>query len=181
MHDDGTPTSTEIAWAAGLFEGEGSFFLNQHQHGRRASVAARLAMTDEDVVDRFAVIVGVGYRHKARDSGPAHWKPLHGWATQAAPDVIFVAELFLPYLGQRRTAKAIEVIAAARMVEVPNGERTHCPQGHPYSGDNLVFETVGVGPKKHLARRCRECRRKGSRDRARRRLGTDPASYRVHD
>ena len=31
-------------------------------------------------------------------------------------------------------------------------ERTHCPKGHPYSGDNLKVKTTG-------ARKCRECER----------------------
>lgn len=32
--------------------------------------------------------------------------------------------------------------------------KTHCPQGHPYSGDNLY-----KGPSKRNDRRCRECAR----------------------
>ncbi|MFJ4997129.1 NUMOD4 motif-containing HNH endonuclease [Microbacterium sp. NPDC088619] len=31
-------------------------------------------------------------------------------------------------------------------------KKTHCPQGHPYTGDNLVLESAG-------ARRCRTCKR----------------------
>lgn len=33
-----------------------------------------------------------------------------------------------------------------------NARKTHCPQGHPYSGDNLQVKPTG-------ARRCRECAR----------------------
>lgn len=43
-------------------------------------------------------------------------------------------------------------------VRLPRGERTHCPQGHPYSGDNLIQTNRG--------RRCRACQR--AYDRARR-------------
>lgn len=35
-------------------------------------------------------------------------------------------------------------------LETPNSEKTHCPQGHPYEGRNLM-----VG--KNGARRCRQC------------------------
>jgi hypothetical protein len=34
---------------------------------------------------------------------------------------------------------------------------THCPKGHPYSGDNLILE------KKHGWRKCRECHRERRR------------------
>lgn len=35
-------------------------------------------------------------------------------------------------------------------------QKTHCPKGHPYSGDNLIIENKKNGLK---ARRCRACRR----------------------
>lgn len=40
------------------------------------------------------------------------------------------------------------------------GTKTHCPQGHPYEGDNLIITPLG--------RRCRECQRRHSREHARR-------------
>lgn len=39
-------------------------------------------------------------------------------------------------------------------VHVPHALRTHCPRGHPYSGDNLIIgRNVSGGPR----RSCREC------------------------
>jgi hypothetical protein len=38
-----------------------------------------------------------------------------------------------------------------------NAAKTHCPQGHPYSGENLIITKGG--------RRCRECDRRRDRDR----------------
>lgn len=37
-----------------------------------------------------------------------------------------------------------------------NGAKTHCPKGHPYSGDNLYMEPSG-------GRGCRACRRESAR------------------
>lgn len=37
-------------------------------------------------------------------------------------------------------------------------ERTHCPKGHPYAGDNLFIRACG------RRRECRECQRRVSRD-----------------
>jgi hypothetical protein len=34
-----------------------------------------------------------------------------------------------------------------------NRTKTHCPKGHPYSGDNLILYKYG----KYTFRRCREC------------------------
>ena len=41
-------------------------------------------------------------------------------------------------------------------------ERTHCPKGHPYAGENLIIRTTG-------ARRCRECSRLSDEERRRKR------------
>ena len=37
-----------------------------------------------------------------------------------------------------------------------NARKTHCPQGHPYSGDNLMLRKSGI-------RECRECGRQETR------------------
>lgn len=44
----------------------------------------------------------------------------------------------------------------------PKANKTHCPEGHPYSGDNLILTQTG-------GRACRECRRARARMAARRR------------
>lgn len=55
-----------------------------------------------------------------------------------------------------------------------NARKTHCPKGHPYSGDNLLNTSSG--------RQCRECGRVRSRERARAKYGyvprpSDPATH----
>lgn len=99
-------SATDLAWAGGLFEGEGSFTTNA-QH---AAMAA-MGMTDEDTVARFAAIFPFG---KYRSYGSyRNNKPIHRWwvcnfeHTQA-----FVAMVW-PYLGQRRRARAAEVLGIA--------------------------------------------------------------------
>jgi hypothetical protein len=42
----------------------------------------------------------------------------------------------------------------------PNALKTHCPRGHPLSGDNLY-----INPKKKTHRNCRECQRQSLRRR----------------
>lgn len=84
----------EVAWAAGLFEGEGSFSTSL-RNGKVATFRASLAMRDEDVVRRFHAVVGVGH---VRFDKSGLWQ----WAAGSRSDVLHVAELLLPFLGQRR-------------------------------------------------------------------------------
>jgi hypothetical protein len=78
-------------------------------------------------------------------------------------------------MGDRRRAKAAEVLAAGLDVHASNGKRTHCPSGHPYEGDNLVIE-IRKGKR---VRRCKACDQRRSRDRMRRNRGITPDRYRV--
>jgi hypothetical protein len=88
----------EIAWAAGLFEGEGSVTTQD------GAVIVQVKMTDEDVIRRFDSVVGRG-----RVYGPYVWhgrdgcvrKPFWTWVARddAASDVL---ERLLPWLCARR-------------------------------------------------------------------------------
>lgn len=46
------------------------------------------------------------------------------------------------------------------------GQVTHCPSGHAYEGDNVIFGSNGY-------KACRECSRRGNRERARRIRGLE--------
>lgn len=150
-----------IAWAAGLFEGEGCW--NVYRPRGKTQVQARLAMTDPDAVRRFAAVMGFG-TVRARASRRPHEKPLTEWYTQKRENVRTMIALFLPYLGERRRQRALEILALGEVR--PHGERTHCPQGHPYVGGNLRVETNVRGTP---IRRCVTCRRAQDRERMRRR------------
>jgi hypothetical protein len=63
-------SSEEIAWAAGLFEGEGC--ISHMQRGSGLDLQIALAMTDEEVVRRFDAVVDRG-----RVYGP-YLPPSHG-------------------------------------------------------------------------------------------------------
>jgi hypothetical protein len=160
----------DVAWAAGLFEGEGCF--HAYPRGKRGSGAQlRLGMTDRDVVERFAAIMGCGniYVHKP---GTGSHKPCPTWCLYEAEKVCEVIELLLPWLGARRRARALEVLTIAKDIGLHKGLRTHCPQGHPYSGDNLVLDTYMRKGKTYQARKCLSCRRTRDRARYRARIGS---------
>ena len=46
----------KLAWAAGLFEGEGCFTVHKHCRGGTAVIK----MSDKDVLDEFVSVVGIG-------------------------------------------------------------------------------------------------------------------------
>lgn len=171
-------TAMDIAWAAGLFEGEGCMSTGPRKPGGRG-VQVRLGMTDRDVVERFARVMDVGNIHRREDA--RGWKPVHTWVLYEAAEVIRVIEMLMPYFGERRGAKALEVIAVAREIHAHNSKKTHCPKGHALEGENLIVEPIQRAGKQYAARRCRECRRRQSRERARTRIGIDPTRFRITD
>jgi len=95
--------ATEIAWAAGLFEGEGSFYGNGYR------IRAALSMNDRAIVQRFALAVGCGvlYAGTVRVNGTTHWK----WEASTEWEFRRVVDLLGPHLGERRMRRAAELLA----------------------------------------------------------------------
>jgi len=150
MHDK----RTEIAWAAGLFEGEGCWQIRRRD-GKVASVVATLASTDADVVEKFAAIIGFGTIRVVQPANP-NAKTQYWWSGSKRSDVKEMAAAFLPHMGERRRARAVEILAApdARPDRKVN---THCPQGHPYDDANTYWY-VKDGYSTRLCRTCRAAR-----------------------
>ena len=55
---------------------------------------------------------------------------------------------------------------SAAAVRARNLAKTHCPYGHPYSGENLYTAPNGY-------RQCRTCRRRNQKNFYRRGMGSD--------
>lgn len=107
------PTEIEIAWAAGLFEGEGCFDASGGQHAHRPR--ATMSLVDTDVLDKFVRIVGVG---KVVPITPR--QATHQWAWQwytTEEEFYVVANMLRPHLGKRR-AQAIDDCIAKRAAYV---------------------------------------------------------------
>lgn len=89
----------DVAWAAGVFEGEGSLYLRNVSSGKYAT--AEVKMTDEDIVRRFAAIVGVGNVY-FKPERRLNWKNCWAWTVNGKAGVSKVGEMFRPWLGVRR-------------------------------------------------------------------------------
>lgn len=142
------PTGEEIAWAAGLFEGEGCI-----SNAGKRSVPLTINSTDRDVLERFQEIVGCGgiYAIRRREQ-KAHHKEIWQWQVTARDEVTRILESFLPWLQTRRSMRALEALARLKENQGLNGDKTHCNRGHPLSGDNLYIRQGRRG--------CRTCKRR---------------------
>lgn len=117
----------EVAWLAGLIEGEGSVSLH-----RGSSATLAVLMTDEDVIRKLRTISGVG-----RVTGPYRHSNLNAretwlWSVGRVAELRPLLAALLPYMGARRSARFAE---ATRHIASNRGARadlTCCPQGHPY-------------------------------------------------
>ena len=103
-------SDVEVAWLSGLFEGEGTFGIY------RDRIKIQVVMTDVDVISRVKDTVGVGWFNpekplKTTSPSGGETKPAYMWALSSQAQCRDLLEQMLPYLGERRGAKAREMIA----------------------------------------------------------------------
>ena len=106
-------SESDIAWAAGLFEGEGSIVPN------RGSIRLTLRMTDRDVVERFFQVVGVGRCFEPKLTALPHWKKTWEWTTDRHDEVVQVMELLVPWGTHRYLELMSQRAAAAEQALAP--------------------------------------------------------------
>jgi hypothetical protein len=119
-------TEVEIAWLAGLLEGEGCFSVTQRlEHNRLTTrVSVVLVMTDEDVVYRAQALTGLGrLYYDARDKVPNN-KPVYIWRVAVVAEVVPLLQCLLPYMGHRRTARINQALAVVE-VALESRRRKH--------------------------------------------------------
>jgi hypothetical protein len=97
----------DVAWAGGLFEGEGSFAPEVDRRIQKVYLQMALVSTDEDVVRRFHEIVGHGNVYGPIGNGDGH-KPYWRWRTRGQ-NAIKVGRVLLPHLGSRRRERFLEL------------------------------------------------------------------------
>jgi hypothetical protein len=144
------PDPTTIAWFAGLFEGEGYIGIL-----RQGGITLAISMTDHDVIDRVNSIFPC--RHKILPiRKPSHTvngklrKPAYTWSIHDPETVRTILELCLPWFGERRTAKAQELLEHLRTR--PSARRgKYCMHGHKLTPENLHVDRHGYPT-------CRPCR-----------------------
>lgn len=103
----------DLAWAAGLFEGEGSI----EYASKRAYPRLHLAMTDLDVVIRYAAIIGAPNVRTRKVPGKPMWTCRVGG--QRAIQLLMT---FYCLLGERRQAQVREALQKWKDNEQPRAD-----------------------------------------------------------
>jgi hypothetical protein len=134
----------EIAWAAGLFEGEGSVYVNRIRKYRYLCVEVN--MTDEDIVQRLHRLFPYGTVRQA-EALRQHWKRSWHWRVHGfAGSQAFIA-LIWPWLGERRRATAAELLKSFRgpvsqLAEEPVSKAAKRLGSNP-SGPTILYNRRG--------------------------------------
>ncbi len=135
-------TSIEVAWLAGILEGEGYF-------GYNASPCINLAMTDLDIVERAAVLMGFTGVMSVRKR--ANCKDYYRVAIHSSKAVGVMMTVY-SFMGARRKEKIREVLVKWRSQRTSPKYRNTCVSGHFYDETNLYIGSQGE-------RQCKICRK----------------------
>jgi hypothetical protein len=94
----------DIAWLAGILEGEGCFSTPSSKRGMVITVS----MTDKDIIERLTEITGIGTISSSTPTPPR--KPYWNWRVSTTADSIRIALSVAPFLGERRRNKILEIL-----------------------------------------------------------------------
>lgn len=107
-------SEADLAWMAGIIEGEGCFVLEKNRRVPCSkTIRIRVQMCDEDVIRRLLLVSKLG-----SVNGPCrspsfkdHWKSRWVWAVCQKAQAAALLLRLLPWLGERRAAKALDCLA----------------------------------------------------------------------
>jgi hypothetical protein len=126
-------SDTELAWAAGFFDGEGCTYLSS-KTAKNKYTHISISQTEKglECLYRFQkALGGVGYFHERKINNP-NWSRSFFLYIQKQSEVEKVLKLLWPWLSEMKKSQAQKALSQATYI----GTRTHCPKGHEYSQDN---------------------------------------------
>lgn len=103
-------SGVELAWLAGWLEGEGCFTL-RYGGRRNPIIEITVNSTDYDVAQKGQRLMGARPIGKPRIK--AHHKPIWKVRLSRKAQVLALSKALLPFMGERRSARINELIAAA--------------------------------------------------------------------
>jgi hypothetical protein len=104
----------EVAWLAGILEGEGSFISTGY-------CSIQVTMTDRDISARIVEVTGVGRVHERRPQKSNH-RPSQLWTVAQHEQIRQLLGAVLPWLGERRSEAALCLLK--KVVERPGHTRS---------------------------------------------------------
>lgn len=125
----------DIAWVAGVLEGEGCFKM-QTSGGYKGSICIATQMSDKDTIQKLSAIMGgtLWGPH-----GPYGVSKLQTWQTAVfgSKAAAWMMTIF-PFMGIRRQAKIRELLAIWRVQPLRiKGRKATCHPDRPYSVKGL--------------------------------------------
>ncbi|MFA7101176.1 MAG: LAGLIDADG family homing endonuclease [Bacilli bacterium] len=108
VYNEATPTERNLAWAAGLFEGEGCFYASYHEKRKDGTrifhTLASVAQNDIGLLEQFRNVVGFG-RIAIGSNQKTHY-----WYATRVGEAAKLLEWFRPWLSKRRIERAEELL-----------------------------------------------------------------------
>jgi hypothetical protein len=112
-YETGSPI--DLAWAAGLFDGEGSTTYSRvhvtKQGEERRYVRLSMTNTDPDLLERFQMAVGCGTRHAAFRPSYKGAKMQYAWHTDSRTHAEHAIAVLWPYLSRPKREQAEHAFA----------------------------------------------------------------------
>ena len=172
-----TPSGDEqLAWAAGLFDGDGSTYFAKHRThpGYRT---AEIAITQSsiagvpDVLSRFRTVIGNIGHVGGPYGGDATHDPVYRLKVYRLTEIETVISRLRPWLGPVKRAQAEAVIVAvaaqpalARGNPAWGSHKTHCVKGHEYARARIrPFRSRSGGTQRRPSKQCLACVREYAR------------------
>lgn len=166
-----------LAWAAGLFDGDGSTYFERHKT-HAGYVRAEMAVTQSSrcgvpaVLARFRKVVDAG-RIGGPFGGNDTRQPVYRWKVHRLAEAEAIARALWPWLGAVKRVQATKVIATvAAQPPLPRGNpawgrshKTHCVHGHEYATARIrPYRSRSVGTtERRASKQCLACVREWAR------------------
>ena len=121
----------ELAWAAGLFDGEGTIGVRRSgKQARLRRIAMAIGMTHRPAVQRFCSAVRIGKVYDGRiASSRSNAKPVHLWAVYNHEHTQYVVALLWNYLSPEKKEQAKAALLAWK-TERHGTSKEQCVRGH---------------------------------------------------
>ena len=172
---EATPSDEWRAWAAGLYDGEGSAYLLDHRSHAGYRIG-EIALTQcsaggaPEVLRRLVTTVGRGHINGPYvQRGAADY--VYRWKVTAQGDLAPAIETLRPWLGvvkREQSARVLDALAAQS--PLPRGRpdwgnrKSHCIHGHEYAIARLrPYVSRGVGIPRRESGQCLQCAREHAR------------------
>lgn len=149
--------SYDLAWCAGLYEGEGTVSATDH------SIQASLVSTDLDVLEELCRRMGVGGIRGPMSPSDIGKKPYYRWEVSSR-DAIFAMKSIRPWLKERRTAQVDRAIERyenrpIKTLRCPEDWHTIMRMQHEGVAVPSIAEAMRTSPRnvKRVVKQAKEC------------------------